>query len=270
MRPWLTAFTAFTLAVLLSAFNGCFTEVGNAQDERLVVAHFQVDYSPTAKPLPKTSSAQGTATYPTTILDTNSVYLKQFYLDVREAEYQYFDSATNTPSEFHLWRDDSATLPVDFTGLDASSSLPSQKVGLKSPLSLSLDCLIPKNTGLKPDTVNINAFKDRGYIVGTCPVHGKPTPFVFALPAAPGVAMVYSKQTLQGWLVGNTYQCQFSFFATVWMANSGVDSAATIHDKIGNAFILLDSLHNPVIYNTLSTRFYQSFNTSQVHLGDLN
>src|SRR2546423_1810066 len=116
--------------ILLAAaiFGGCFTEVGNAGDDRLLEAQFSVDYSQPVKAQPKRAAVGTTAIQTATIL--------RFYLGVREAEFQLFDSVTNQRAEYHLWKEDSAILPVDFTGRDPAASLPEQKVSGIDPLSM--------------------------------------------------------------------------------------------------------------------------------------
>src|SRR4051812_31136982 len=120
--------------ILLAAacFAGCFTEVGNADDDRLLQAQFSVDYSQPIKTQPKRSASGTAAVQTATIL--------RFYLGVREAEFQLFDSVRNQRAEYHLWKEDSAILPVDFTGRDPGASLPDQKVSGIDPLAMKLEC----------------------------------------------------------------------------------------------------------------------------------
>ena len=238
--------------VCLTALAGCFTEVGNAEDERLLEADFRIEYAAPSKAVPKIAATAMEA------------IILQFYLEVREAEFHLFDSVKNQRAEYHLWKDDSATLPVDFTGRDPSAVLPMQKVGVIEPLEMHLKCALPSRPPLSPDTLDFQRFANRGYIKGFLWDGRDSTAFLFALPAARELTLEYSKGDIGSWYAGGRYDCQFIFFANRWLAAADLAGAKEIKDTTGRRVVLLDSAHNPTAYSALTAAFYKSFNTTQV------
>jgi hypothetical protein len=267
----LTFGIATALMVLPLAFElgGCFTEVGNAEDDNLVKADFHIDYSPTAKPLAKTGTVLSGTPLDTPKIDTGSIKIHRFYLVVREAEYHNPDG-----TEQHLWREDSAGAFVDFTHHDSNATLPFQNIAHQTIANLKMEFSIPPNSQLKLDTVDVDAFHNPGFIVGTIQRGSIPTYFLFALPS--GVLhLLYSQTTLESWMQGKVYNCQFQFFAGIWLANARLDTARVSLDRSGTPFILLDSTSNTALHKTLVDQFYKSFNTlntfiNQEDKGDLN
>ncbi|MDB5047707.1 MAG: hypothetical protein JWO30_778 [Fibrobacteres bacterium] len=246
---------ALVLAALLSWLSGCFTEVGNAEDDRLVEAKFQIDYNPNALPLPKSATLKA---------DSLKVTILRFYLNLREAEFHLFDSLTNRKQDFHLWKDDVNLLPVDFTGRDTAATLPTQKVGVLNPLEMYLKCVLPTRAILKPDTVDFEGFANRGYIKGWYVTGRDTTRFLFALPKAGDFQLMYSKEALNGWYADGTYRCQFVFYANRWMAAADLTGAVCVKDKRGALLLVLDPEHNGAIHEVLETSFNKSFNASKV------
>jgi hypothetical protein len=242
------------LCLLFPLLAGCFTEVGNAQDERLVEAHFQVEYASGA-PLPKT-----TATAP----ESTKVSILQFYLKIAEAEFDLLDSINNRRQEFHLWKEDSA-LDVDFLGLDTSAMLPVEKVGVLNPHDLHLECVFPGHAPLKTDTLDFNRFHDRAYIKGVFTLGKDAIPFLFALPNTGGFELTYMGDVLDAWYADGVYQCRFIFFADKWVAGLKLAGAALSIDKGGTKVMVLDPAHNAALHDSLETRFYNSFNSFRVN-----
>jgi hypothetical protein len=245
---------AFGLACFGIWLGGCFTEVGNAEGEQLIEAKFSIDYSGNPRQLPKRSGAG----------PGDSVTIAQFYLSVKEAEYHAVDSVTGKVYETHLWREDSAGLPVDFTGADTVAILPIQNVALFKAEALELECFIPKAGALTPDTLSFASFHDRGYIKGVFHSGNSSTPFLFALPAAKELHLLYSKQALESWYNDKGYICRFTFFGAKWMSGYAVDKAKTWADKTGEDVAVFDEDHNAALYQSLVDSFYKSFNTADV------
>jgi len=247
------------LGILLAAaiFAGCFTEVGNAGDDRLLQAQFSVDYSQPVKVQPKRAAVQTSAIQTATIL--------RFYLGVREAEFQLFDSATNQRAEYHLWKEDTAVLPVDFTGRDPSASLPDQKVSGIDPLAMRLECVLPVPNALSTETLNFGTFSDPGYIKGVIWDGRDSTAFLFALPSGE-LSLAYPKSVIQTWYTGTLYRCQFIFYANKWIAAADLSAAEEMLDVTGRKVILLDASHNPVAFAALTTAFSTAFNAPNVSL----
>ena len=245
--------------ILLAAaiFGGCFTEVGNADDDHLLQAQFSVDYSPPTKAQPKRAAVQTAGVQTATIL--------RFYLGVREAEFQLFDSTRNQHAEYHLWKEDSAVLPVDFTGRDPAASLPDQKVSGIDPLALKLECVLPVTKTLSTETLNFGTFSDSGYIKGVLWDGRDSTAFLFALPSGSELTLAYPKSTIETWYTGGNYRCEFIFYANKWIAAADLSVAEELLDVTGRKVILLDASHNPVAFAALTTAFSTSFNAPNVY-----
>jgi hypothetical protein len=230
-----------------AALAGCFTEVGNADDERLVEAKFSVEY---AAAHPKRTSGAVVQT----------VAIQRFYLGVREAEFILFDSARNQRAEYHLWREDSAVLPVDFTGRDPAAALPEQKVSGIDPQMMVLECALPAVKPVAESTLDFARFADSGYIKGVIWDGKDSTGFLFALPSGGELNLAYAKSTLVGWYSGGRYRCQFIFYADKWISAAALSKAAETRDVAGRKVILLDAAHNAGAFAALTAAFPKSFN----------
>lgn len=241
--------------ILMAAgiFAGCFTEVGNADDERLLDAKFSVDYSQ-APGQPKRAAIVQTAS------------IQRFYLGVREAEFQLFDSVSNERAEYHLWREDSAVLPVDFTGRDPAASLPTQKVSKIEPSAMKLECVLPAPKNLDVNTLDFARFADSGYIKGVVWDGRDSTAFLFALPSGGELSLAYPKAIIESWYMKDHYQCEFIFYANRWIAAADLSYADESRDTTGRKVILLDSAHNPTAFAALTAAFTKSFNAPNVYL----
>jgi len=241
--------------ILLAAacLAGCFTEVGNADDERLVDAKFSVDYGQPPAARPKRAAAQ-------------TVSIQRFYLGVREAEFHLFDSTGNRRAEYHLWKEDSAVLPVDFTGRDTAASLPEQKVSGIDPSDMRLECALPRTRPPRADTLDFARFSDPGFIKGMVWDGRDSTGFLFALPSGREMNLVYPKSAIQAWYSGGRYRCEFIFYANSWIGAADLSSASEIKDLYGRKVILLDSAHNAGAFSALTAAFPKSFNTPNVYL----
>lgn len=241
--------------ILLAAavFAGCFTEVGNADDDRVLQAQFRVDYSQPAIGQPKRAAAQ-------------TASILRFYLGVREAEFQLFDSANNRHAEYHLWREDSAILPVDFTGNDPAATLPDQKVSGIDPLSFRLECVLPAPKAVNEETLDFGAFAEPGFIKGVVWDGRDSTAFLFALPTAAELSLVYPKSLIETWYTSTHYRCEFIFYANKWIAAADLSGAAETRDATGRKVILLDSAHNTAAFAALTAAFTKSFNAPNVFL----
>jgi hypothetical protein len=242
--------------ILLAAgiFAGCFTEVGNADDDRLLDAKFRVDYSQPVPGQPKRAAVVQTAS------------IQRFYLGVREAEFQLFDSVSNQRAEYHLWREDSAVLPVDFTGRDPAASLPTQKVSGIEPLTMRLECVLPAPKALDEKILDFARFVDSGYIKGVVWDGRDSTAFLFALPSGRELSLAYPKSVIEGWYTKDHYQCEFLFYANKWIVSADLSAADEVRDTTGRKVILLDSTHNPAAFAALSAAFLKSFNAPNVYL----
>jgi hypothetical protein len=241
------------LLLLSCILAGCFTEVGNAQDDRLVQAKFQIEYTTGPTALPKTA---------TTVPETTKVGILQFYLSIEEAEFDLLDSITNRKEEFHLWKEDSA-LDVDFLGLDSSAVLPVEKVGILNPHDMHLHCQFPGHRVLGLDTIDFTRFHDRSYIKGIFTTGKSTTPFLFALPNTGGFELTYMADILGSWYSDGIYHCRFVFFANNWVAGLKLGNAILSKDKTGTNVMVLDPEHNGLLHDSLETRFYKSFNSSR-------
>lgn len=247
------------LAMMSLHFSGCFTEVGNAEDDHLVQANFRIEYSANAQPLPKAGVFSPSV---------DSISFLNFYLLIKEATYHTADSATGALVERYLWKEDSAVNPVDFTGRDAMAILPLQHLGKSTLVDLKMECKVPRHGALLPDTMELDRFSDPGYIKGVLYLGGKPLPFLFALPTTEELYLSYSQAAVDGWYQGNTYQCEFAFFATKWVAGEDFSPVVTSLDKTGKPFALFDGQDNSALYADLTSRFYKSFNTEQASSTD--
>ena len=260
MRPQ-TKTRLFLLAIPLALISACFTEVGNAEDEKLVSGSFRIDYAADAQPLPKAGEA---AIASPIAAETDSIFISQFYLNLREAEFKALDSATGRTMEWHLWKHDSLTLPVDFTGKDTSAVVPMRSLGDFHPDYLVLECVVPGQAVIRADTLDFAGFMDRGYIKGHIGTGKSPTAFLFQLPENREIHLEYSKEALKKWDRGNAYRCEFVFFATKWIDGVSFAKAEITRDKMGVSMIILGNGHNPALYQSLVDRFYKSFNTQRV------
>jgi hypothetical protein len=234
---------------------GCFTEVGNAEDERLVQAQFRVDYGPIPAAYPKSAAGKVTA---------GTAAISLFYLSVKEAEFHLFDSATNRRADYHLWKEDSMVMSVDFTGRDTAAALPPQTVSGIDPLDMKLECALPISAPLRPDTVDFARFSNPGFIKGMYWDGRDSTAFIFALPSGTEMSLIYPKAAIQDWYSGGKYRCEFVFYANSWIAAADLAAAAEVKDALGRKLILLDSTHNTAAFDALTTAFPKSFNTAMV------
>lgn len=251
-RLWPSVLVA---ALLMGLFPGCFTEVGNAEDEHLVSGSFKIEYSANPQPLPKTASIG---------VEPDSISIRQFYMEIREAEFHSFDSVAMRNVEKHLWKENGATLPVDFTGKDTAADLPIQKIGDFKPDMLVLQCLVPRQSVLNPDTLDFPGFSGKGYIKGYLHAARSATAFLFQLPENQEIHLEYSSAALKTWYRDNEYHCEFVFFATKWIEGAGLGKAVVTRDRSGNPLIILGNGHNTALYPLLVESFYKSFNTTRV------
>jgi hypothetical protein len=249
----------FILGILamLPWLEGCFTEIGNAEDDRLVHTEFRIDYSENPHVLGK-----GT----TTPAKPDSVRILQFYMLVHEAAYVIKDSVTGNMTEKHLWAEDSISDPVDFTGTDLKAGLTVQSIGIKTPESIQFELKIVSHSLLNPMLIDFMDFHEKGYLTGIFGIEGKGTNFIFALPTGNEIHMSYSKATLLGWYKDKTYHMKIEFFAAKWLANTDISKAQKVMDKTGREFVLLDANNNSALYKTLLDAFYKSFNTLSVSI----
>ena len=234
---------------LLAGLCGCFTEVGNPDEEIRMSAQFRIDYSP--------SLAADTAG-----LHPDSITISQFSLRVQEAVYHSTDS---TVVKGYLWRD-SVGIPVDFTGTNPQAVLPTALLKTNTISDLEMVFGIAPRKTVAADTVDFNAFKDSAYVKGGYNFLGVQVEFLFALPdSAKTLSLTYPKTSLDKWHQGNLYQCQFTFLATLWI--SGMDPAQVqiVKDKAGNNLAILDPEHNVAVYKELKAQFYQSFNSQTAY-----
>jgi hypothetical protein len=245
--------------ILLTAavFAGCFTEVGNADDDRVLQAQFRVDYSQPAVQ-PKRAAVGAAA--------VQTASIQRFYLGVREAEFQLFDSANNAHAEYHLWKEDTAILPVDFTGNDPAATLPDQKVSGIDPLSFKLECVLPAPAAVNEETLDFGTFADPGFIKGVVWDGRDSTAFLFALPTARELSLVYPKSVIETWYTTTRYRCEFIFYANKWIAAADLSAAAETRDATGRNVILLDATHNTAAFAALTAAFAKSFNAPNVYI----
>lgn len=238
-------------SILLAAagwLGACFTEIGNAEDEKLVDAEFRIEYS-MAGALARIPAAAA----------TESVQIDLFQLGVLEGEF-------NTPEgkEFHLWKQPPPGLPADFTGKDKGAVLPEARAPSIAWEDLGLECLFATPIPLDSGRFDFDAFQDRGYIKGTYANAGKVSPFLFALPGASQLEFRYPRRMLDHWLLGGAYHLEFVFYAARWLAGAPLANAVPTLDRNGKAIVILDSLNNPAEYQRLRNRFLESFNTAEV------
>ena len=235
--------------------SGCFTEVGNAEDDRLVSAKFQIDLVQCAPVLNKVATQK---------VDSFDVNIFQFYVNVKEAEFYFYDSVKMNSSEYHLWKFTSDPLPIDFSGQDPIARLPVESVGRLIPRDFYLTCSLPNRKSFKVDTIDFKTFSDRGYIKGRF-IDGKfETNFLFAMPKSLQLRLQYTPEQSKRWLVNGMYTCDFIFCAKQWLLGVDLSKAAMDKDKMGNSIVIINDVKNAAIYQTLSDSFYKSFNTTLV------
>ncbi len=263
VRPFLL----LVLTGILFFSNGCFTEIGNAEDERLLRTEFKIDYSENPVIL-------GMGKYAATISNNDSIIIQHFKMLVHEASYTLKDSVTQTTVQKLLWAEDSISDPVDFTGTDKSANLKVEKLGAQVPENINLEFKVDEHRALNPATMDFTAFSDIGYIKGifadggnlksTSGSKNMNTNFLFSLPTANEIHMTYSKSAMLGWYKDKAYNCQIEFFPNKWIANVDFSTIETVVDKNGLKFALIDSNHNVALYATLVASFYKSFNTLNI------
>lgn len=241
------------LLLTAACLAGCFTEVGNAEDDRLVEARFRVDYAQPATARPKSGASQ-------------TASIRVFYLSVREAEFHLLDSAKGERAEYHLWKEDSAAYPVDFTGRDPSAVLPAQKVAGIDPLDMRLECALPAPKALRADTLDFARFADPGFIKGVAFDGRDSTAFLFALPAGHELRLVYPKATIAAWYRDGRYACEYVFYANRWIAAADLSTAQAAKDATGRKVVLLDADHNADLHSALTTAFASAFNAAEVSI----
>lgn len=238
-------FLAIWLIVVLF---GCFTEVGNAEGDKIVSADFTVDYSEFAS-IP----VQGVAKQQSLV----STHISQFALVIKEAEFH------NTHGrEGHLWNEDSLGVIVDFTGNNQTQVLPNAKFNSDTIRELEFECVMPRRDSVQMDTVDIDNFHQSGFIKGTLSQNGKTVAFLFALPKIENLKLLYKKPVLDAWLSDKGYDLQIVFYANKWAALTNLASVTQRKDKKGKDVVFLDHTHNPSEYTRLVTSFYASFNTT--------
>jgi hypothetical protein len=242
------------LAVFVAGWVGCFTEAGNAEDDNLIQADFNIDYGANPSQLPKVSVGA----------NLDSLVILQFSLAVKEAEYRAFDSASDRIYEMHLWKADSGGVPVDFTGANGPNTLPAISVAPVTATDLELESFLPEPSLLSPDTLVFASFHDRGYIKGVRFDGSSRFNFLFALPSGKELHLLYSQQALASWYSGNAYRCEFTFFGMKWLSGTDFRKADVWDDRTGADVAIFDANHNAAMYQSLLDSFYQSFNTARV------
>lgn len=249
------SFLLIGFTAILIGLSGCFTEVGNAEDERLIKAEFKTDYSPNPQVLGKSTALSHTL---------NSLQITQFYMLLHEAEFTIKDSITQNSVTKHLWKDYSLSYPIDFTGFDPKASLSVERIGTAEPESFTLGFKISQHSNLDPLSIDFTEFKDVGFMKGNFTIDTMKTDFIFSLPTIKDFHLSYSKSTLLTWLNGNSYNCQIAFFARKWMENADLSQATKVKDMNGHEFILLDFSHNATQFKVLTNSFKSSFNAAKV------
>lgn len=255
---------AVSAVFLCLSFDGCFTEIGNAEGENKIRADFKIDYTrPEALPKGASGPGEGAGGKPAAApLTHDTVIIDHFYLLVREAEYHLKGGG-----ERHLWRESDSGLPVDFTGRDTLAILPVRPIEPDSILDFKLECRIPRPPALQPDSLDIITFHELGFVRGTYSFGGASVPFLFALPEAEHVNIRYPPSTFESWRKGSAYEMQVVFYALKWMSHAGIEKAKHSKDRQGTSFVLIDSLHNADLHRILSERFFLGFNTADVEKG---
>ncbi len=260
-------FILLVLTGILFFSNGCFTEIGNAEDERLLRTEFKIDYSENPVIL-------GMGKYAAKSSKSDSILIQHFKMLVHEASYTLKDSVTHTTIQKLLWAEDSISDPVDFTGADKNANLKVEKLGSQVPENINLEFKVDEHRALNPTAMDFTGFSDIGYIKGVLSDVGNlkstsgstssGTHFLFSLPTANEIHMTYSKTALLGWYKVKAYNCQIEFFPNKWIANVDFSKIDIVVDKNGLEFALIDSSHNVALYATLVASFYKSFNTLNV------
>lgn len=254
MSPWKRTGLWSMLLAAAGWLGACFTEIGNAEDEKLVDAEFRIEYAMDGalQRLSAAGAVAGTAA-------PESVLIDQFYVGVLEGEFN-----TQEGQEYHLWKQASPGLPADFTGKDRSAVLPEMTAPPIAWRDLGLECVFAVPAPLESGRFDFDAFQDRGYIKGTYAAAGAVSPFLFALPGASQLEFRYPRRMLDQWLADGAYHLEFVFYASRWLSGASLADAATTLDRKGKSVVILDSLHNPAEYQRLRDRFLESFNTEEV------
>lgn len=249
MRGFPIPFALAMALLLVPAFllDGCFTDVGNAEGEGLIQTEFSIDYSP-GPAMPKAGRSAG-----------DSVFISQFYLTVREAEYHLAGGG-----EYHLWRDNDSGLVVDFTGRDPSATLPARPIGPDSILDFMIEARLAVPPEVNPDTLDFAAFAHPGFMKGAYRSGGGAFDFLFALPGTGRLNIGYSLEEFEAWRWGSGYRMQVVYYALRWMAGTDLSTVAVSVDRNGHPFILIDATHNSALHGLLADRFTQSFNSQRV------
>jgi hypothetical protein len=233
------------LTSFLLGLSGCFTEVGNPEDETQMTASFQMDY---------TSVSPDSSAFPL----PDSVSILRFPVVLKSATYIDTDSTL-----VDLWQNPNG-YPVDFTGMDPKAILPAQTLKSGAVLTnLAMTFSFQPQSGIASDTLNFSTFQNNGYVKGMYALPGAPSlEFLFALPdTLERLTLKYPQAALQGWRQNGNYHCVFSFLVLHWFSNINLAQATVDTDNVGRSIVLLDSKHNAGLYSALTARFYKSFNT---------
>jgi hypothetical protein len=246
-RPRAPARFLAALAGVAAVLGGCYTEIGNPGKENKVTATFSIDYA-APPPVPKRAAA------------AESVAITQFRFNVVEANYRTVEDV-----EGRIWKvPDSLGRSVDFTGKDIAAVLPSVAVPAAEWTILKLESRIPAHDTLAPDTLDFDAFADRGYLKGTYARGGRKVRFLCQLPHYGKVNLVYNQELLERWRHGDAYALEFVFFARRWAAGADLLAAETFRDRHGREVAVIDLEHNRPQYDLLSASFFRAFNSWKV------
>jgi hypothetical protein len=236
-------------SLLLCLTAGCYTEIGNPAKESRVTATFSIDYTPEG--LPKRSQADP---------PPPSVDILQFYFNVVEANYR-----TVEDEEGRIWKvPDSLGRSVDFTGKDSAAILPPVDVPPDEWTILKLESRIPDHDTLDPDTLDFDAYADRGYIKGIYSRADREIRFLCQLPNVRKVNLVYNEEILERYRRGDAYDLEFVFYPHRWLAGVDLLEAETFLDRTGRAVALVDLEHNRPLFDSLFANFFKSFNSYKV------
>jgi hypothetical protein len=129
---------------------------------------------------------------------------------------------------------------------------------------LKLESRIPDHDTLFPDTLDFDAFADRGYIKGTYSRGGREIRFLCQLPNVRKVNLVYNEEVLEQYRNGDAYDLEFIFYPHRWLAGVDLLEVEAFPDRHGRTVAIVDLEHNRALYDILFANFFKSFNSYKV------
>lgn len=241
-RGWTGFPRALAVAALLAPvglWNGCFTEVGNPDEEEMTLV------MRVASPVEDTAGTGGRNA-------PDSVQVTGLVLRLTGVDQYARGKRART-----LWANDSV-------GRDAALSR-GDSVRATRLAALETDSLVVRlrahpARAIDLDTVNWETFSDPGYLKGVIHRRGVARRFLFALSDSLRFAALYDRDALEAWRDAKGYHCLLLFHPRAWMNHPAIDTAKAFPTAGGDPVVVFDETHNPAQHAGLTRRLARSFN----------